>query len=350
MSAHDPRVAAAIAWMAGHVAGAGEDMTAELIAGGRSNLTFRVTEPSGRTWVLRRPPTGPLLPRAHDMRREYHITSALWQHTAVPVPEPIALCEDESVLGVPFYVMGDVAGTVVRDPADAAALGEEVRAAAALRAVEVLAALHAVDIAAAGLADLGPHDGYVRRQLRRWLSQVEQSGDTEAITVLGEQQRALLAATPSAPAGIALVHGDYRLDNLVVDPDDGTVRAVLDWEIATIGDPLADLASLLVYWDEPHDKRAALGVPGPTIVPGFPSRNDLASRYAETSGLDPDALDFYVAFAYWRLACVLHGVAHRYRSGGGGGAAGTPIDISDHVRWLVRRSDEHLGRHEARIR
>src|SRR5690606_14136173 len=153
------------------------------------NLTYRVTGRSGRRWVLRRPPTGPLLPRAHDMRREYRILRALSQDTAVPVPEPVALCDDESVLGVPFYVMADVPGVVLREPADALALSEEVRAAAAFRAVEVLAALHAVNIDRTRLADLGPREGYVGRQLRRWLSQVEQSGDAEVITLLGQQQK-----------------------------------------------------------------------------------------------------------------------------------------------------------------
>lgn len=349
MSPYDPRIAAALAWMSRNVSGASEALSCELITGGRSNLTYRVTGRSGRSWVLRRPPTGALLPRAHDMLREYRILRALSQHTTVPVPEPVALCDDESVLGAPFYVMADVPGKVLREPADAIALDQEVRTTAALRAVDVLAALHAVDVNRAGLADLGPPDGYVVRQLRRWLAQVEHSGDAEAITLLGPQQNSLMA---TAPAGtrVALVHGDYRFDNLVVDPDEGTLRAVLDWEIATLGDPLADLGSLLVCWDEPDDERPALGVTGPTAAPGFPSRRDVASWYAQASALDLDALDFYVAFGYWKLACVLHGVAHRYQSGAGGGAEALPIDMSDHLRWLVRRSVAHLGRYQARVR
>jgi aminoglycoside phosphotransferase (APT) family kinase protein len=337
--------------MSRHVAGASEPLSCELIAGGRSNLTYRVTNGSGRGWVVRRPPTGPLLARAHDMRREYRILRALWQHTPVPVPEPVALCDDESVLGVPFYVMADVPGAVLREPGDAVALDEDVRAAAAFHAVDVLAALHSVDIDRAGLADLGPSGGYVGRQLRRWLSQVEQSGDMEAITLLGRQQEALLTAAPVS-AKVTLVHGDYRFDNLVVDSHEGTVRAVLDWEIATLGDPLADLGSFLVYWDEPDDERPALGITGPTAARGFPSRHDVAARYAEALALDLDALDFYVAFGYWKLACILHGVAHRYRSGAGGGARADalPVDMSEHTRWLAHRSADHLSRYRARAR
>jgi aminoglycoside phosphotransferase (APT) family kinase protein len=285
------------------------------------------------------------------MRREHRIISALSRHTAVPVPEPVALCGDESVLGVPFYVMADVPGIVLREPADAVALDESGRTAAAFRAVDVLAALHAVDIDRAGLADLGPHDGYVARQLRRWLSQVEQTGDVEAIGLLDEQRASLLAAMPSS-GKVSLVHGDYRFDNLVVDPDRGTVRAVLDWEIATLDDPLADLGSFLVHWDEPEDERPALGVTGPTAAPGFPTRRDVAGRYAERLALDLHALDFYLAFGYWKLACILHGAAHRYRSGAGGGAAAEslPGDMAGHVRWLTRRSADHLGRYRAKLR
>ncbi|MHB1710311.1 MAG: phosphotransferase family protein [Acidimicrobiales bacterium] len=342
MNAIDPRVAPALVWVAQHVPGASVKDYCELIAGGRSNLTYRLTAADGRTWVLRRPPTGPLLPRAHDMSREYRILDALFRYTDVPVPEPIAFCDDETLLGVPFYVMADAAGTVLRHPDDAEALGPGVRSAVAGRAIEILAALHAVDVVAAGLADLGPHNGYVDRQLRRWLGQVEQSGDESAISFLGTQQRALSAAAPVA-ALTALVHGDYRLDNLVVDPARGSVRAVLDWEISTIGNPLADLGSLLVYWDEPGDERPALGVPGPTGIGGFPSREQLAERYMMASGTPVDTLNFYVAFGYWKLACVLHGVAHRYRSGDGGGGEAPPADADEHIRWLVSRSAGHLN-------
>jgi aminoglycoside phosphotransferase (APT) family kinase protein len=341
-SVSDSRVAPAIDWMRANVAGASGAMRHALIAGGRSNLTYRVTAADGRTWVLRRPPTGTLLPRAHDMRREFRIIQALAERTAIPVPPPVAMCDDTEVLGVPFYVMSDVTGAVLREPADSAALEGEARARAARHAIDVLVDLHAVDVDGAGLGDLGRRDSYVERQLRRWLSQVEQSGDVEIAALLSRQQERLLRAVPP-DAGTALVHGDYRFDNLIVDPDEGVVKAVLDWEIATLGDPFADLASFLVYWDEVGDERGALGVLGPTAVAGFPSRAEVATTYAAASGRDLDRLDFYLAFGYWKVACILQGVAHRYRAGDGGGAAAPADDISEHLRWLVCRSVEHLG-------
>ncbi|MDM3927493.1 phosphotransferase family protein [Mycobacterium intracellulare] len=351
MNAPDPRITPALVWMTEQVSGASEPLSYQLITGGRSNLTYRVTGSCGRSWILRRQPTGPLAARAHDLRREYRILSALSQHTALPVPEPIALCEDESILGVTFYVMADVPGTVLRDPTDTAELAETTRSAAARHAVEALAALHSVDLDRAGLADLGPRDGYVARQLRRWLSQVEQTCDVDAFHRLGEQQAALADALPRTTE-TSLVHGDYRFDNLVLDPRDGTVRAILDWEIAALGDPLADLGYFLVSWDEPGDERPALGLPGPTSAEGFPSRRDATEWYASARAIDVDVLDFYLAFGYWKLACVLHCVDHRYRTGGGGGAGSDalPLDMAEHVSWLTHRSTTHLTRHKAATR
>lgn len=348
MNSPDPRITPALVWMAEQVSGAAEPLSYQLITGGRSNLTYRVTGSPGRSWILRRQPTGPLAARAHDLRREYRILSALSQHTTLTVPEPIALCEDESVLGVTFYVMADVPGTVLRDPTDTAGLAETTRPAAARHAVEALAALHSVDLDRAGLADLGPRDGYVARQLHRWLSQVEQTCDLDTFHRLGDQQAALADALPRTTE-TSLVHGDYRFDNLVLDPFDGTVRAILDWEIAALGDPLADLGYFLVSWDEPGDERPALGLPGPTSATGFPSRREAIDWYASARAIDVGVLDFYLAFGYWKLACVLHCVAHRYRTGGGGGAGSDalPPDMAEHVRWLTRRSTTHLTVHKA---
>jgi aminoglycoside phosphotransferase (APT) family kinase protein len=175
-----------------------------------------------------------------------------------------------------------------------------------------------VDVDAVGLGDLGKREGYVRRQLERWHGQFDQSQipDVERVKVVDEVYERLSAQVPEQQ-GTAIVHGDYRLDNTVLG-DDGAVRAVLDWEICTLGDPLADVGLLMVYWSEPGDVRTALGV-SPTTVPGFPSREEMRSRYAERSGREVGALDFYVAFGYWKLACILQGVRHRYAAGAAGG-------------------------------
>lgn len=340
----DPRIAPALAWLPGHARPISRIRSCELITGGRSNLTYRLSDTSGQRWIIRRPPTGPLLPRAHDMHREFRLLTALHTRTSVPVPEPIILCDDVQVIGVPFYVMAEVPGAVLRTPADARALSPGVRNAAADNAIGVLATLHCVDIDAVGLADVGRPGGYVSRQLQRWLRQVEETNDRAVIPAVARQQHALTGATPPDTPSV-LVHGDYRFDNLVIEPQRGSVRAVLDWEIATIGDPLADLASMLVCWDQPGDERGALGSVGPTAEQGFPSRSEAAQSYAAVTGFPLGNLNFYLAFGYWKLACVLHGVAHRYKAGDGGGAVEPPPDMN-HLRWLLQQSADYLSLHQ----
>ena len=284
----------------------------ELIEGGRSNLTYRVTDAAGRRVVLRRPPLHGVLPSAHDMGREHRIISAL-ADAEVPVPTCIGYETDVEVTGAPFYVMDHVDGVVVRD-ADAARehLTPATRTAAAEDLVDVLVALHGTDVDAVGLGDLARRDGYIERQLRRWHRQLE-DGRIRELPLLDEVHERLAADIPvQGPASI--VHGDYRLDNLILDPADGRVRAVLDWELTTLGDPLADLGLLLVYWAQPEDVTIPLP-DAPTLVDGFPDRDVLAARYAAGSGRDVSQLGFYVAFGYWKLACILEGVYARTRSG-----------------------------------
>jgi aminoglycoside phosphotransferase (APT) family kinase protein len=285
-----------------------------LIAGGRSNFTYTVTDSAGQRFVLRRPPLGPLLPSAHDMGREHRIMTSL-AGSPVPVPPVIGLCTDETVTGAPFYVMRFVDGVILRDKAVADTLPEATRSAAADSLVDVLSDLHALDPGAVGLGDLGRHDGYVERLLRRWRGQWEKSKTRELPVVEAVAER--LAADIPAAQGTSIVHGDYRLDNVIASPADGSVQAVLDWELCTLGDPLADVGMLLVYWTEPGDDFSALTW-APTTATGFPGRKEVAERYAAVSGRDLSEIDYYVALGYWKIAVILEGVYARYRSGAHG--------------------------------
>jgi aminoglycoside phosphotransferase (APT) family kinase protein len=306
------------AWFVDNIPGATAPFTFDLIAGGRSNLTFKVTDGAGNDFVLRRPPVSHVLASAHDMGREHRLISALGP-TPVPVPPALGLCTDESVNGAPFYVMGYVDGYILRDATMVEkVLDEEHRRVAGMDLVDVLADLHAVDIEAVGLGDLARKEGYIARQLKRWYSQFQQSAalGNRQVPLVDEMHDFLSARIPEQ-GDAAIVHGDYRLDNTMFG-EDGTVKAVLDWEICTLGDPLADMGLLMVYWTEPGDANAPLGV-APTAVAGFPSREELKKRYAERSGRDVSSLDFYVSFGYWKLACILEGVYSRYMAGAGGG-------------------------------
>ena len=224
-----------------------------------------------------------MLPTAHDMRREHTVISALGP-TGVPVPETLGLCTDESVNGAPFYVMSFVEGHIVRDERTAKGLTLSARARAGESLVDTLAQLHAVDVDAVGLGDFARRDGYIARQLKRWHGQFAQSTlDGQPGPAIVDRVHELLAARIPEQQGVAIVHGDYRLDNTVLD-DQGEVRAILDWEICTLGDPLADLGLLMVYWAEPEDGDAALLGVAPTTLPGFARRADLLERYAAASG------------------------------------------------------------------
>jgi aminoglycoside phosphotransferase (APT) family kinase protein len=284
----------------------------EVIQGGRSNLTYTVTDAAGTRLILRRPPLHGVLESAHDMGREHRIIAAL-AGTDVPVPPTLGYEPDPEVSGAPFYVMAYVPGEVIRDTATATrALTPATRAAAGEDVVDVLVRLHAIDPDEVGLGDLARRDGYLDRQLRRWHRQLG-AGRTRDLPLLDEVHRRLTSAIPEqGPATI--VHGDYRLDNLILDPTTGRIQAVLDWELTTLGDPLADIGLLQVYWSEPDDGAPAL-LDAPTTVPGFPRRRDLAERYATRSGRDLSDLQYYVAFGYWKLACILEGVYGRYASG-----------------------------------
>ena len=299
------------AWFARAVEGAQPPLEFDRISGGRSNLTYGVTDAAGHRWALRRPPLGKRLASAHDMAREHRIIAAL-APTDVPVAPAIALCEDESVNGAPFYVMDFVDGPILRTKAEAEeSFAESERTAIGERVVDTLVAIHAVDPESVGLADLGRKEDYVARQLRRWHGQWEKS-KTRELPVVDDVHRRLSERIPEqGPATI--VHGDYRLDNLILSGT-GQIAAVVDWELCTLGDPLADVGMLLVYWSEPGDELMPLFDP-PTTAPGFPKREDVRRRYAGLSGHDLDEIDFYIALACWKLAIILEGVFARYAAG-----------------------------------
>ncbi len=332
-------------WFARCVPGAELPLSFSLVAGGRSNLTYEVTDASGRRYALRRPPLSHVLPTAHDMAREHRVITALGP-TDVPVPRTLGLCQDPEVNGAPFYVMEFVEGHVVRDAeAAASVLDEKARARAGRSLAETLAKLHAVDVDAVGLGDFAKRQGYIERQLRRWHEQFGNSTVDDGIDTAGvvDAVHDRLAAQVPEQSSSTIVHGDFRLDNTVLD-DDGEVRAVLDWEICTLGDPLADMGLLMVYWTEPGDTAALIGVT-PTTLPGFPSRAEMRSVYAARSGRDLSHLDYYVAFGYWKLACILQGVYARYV---GGAAAGDRSSVDGFGRSVVTLAETALATLEAR--
>ena len=298
------------AWFKDHAPGVEAPLSFDLITGGRSNLTFRVEDAAGHAWVLRRPPLGHVLATAHDMGREHRIQSAL-AATDVPVPGIVGLCQDEAVNGAPFYVMDFVDGAVLRDRATGEQLDSASRKHAGAQIADVLARIHAVDVDAVGLGDLGRKEAYLERQLKRWHRQWEQSKTRELPVV--DQVHAELTERAPEQGPATIVHGDYRLDNCLVGKD-GTIEAVLDWELCTLGDPLADVGLLLVYWTDPGDEGSPLG-DSATTLDGFPHRAEVAAAYAEASGRDLSDIDYYVAFGYWKLACILEGVYARYRAG-----------------------------------
>ena len=283
-----------------------EPLTAHRIGLGQSNLTYLLTDAAGRHWVARRPPLGHLLASAHDVAREHKILTAL-TGTGVPVPGVVGLCRDAAVADVPVLIVEYVDGLVVDSAQTAEAMSPGLRHAVGLELGRVLAGLHGVDPTAAGLGDLASHAPYAPRQLKRWSRQWADSRTRDLPDL--EKLTGLLHDRIPAPGDLVLVHGDFHLVNLIVDPSSGAVRAVLDWELSTLGDPLADLGSLLAYWQEPGDP--PLGLFNASRLPGFPSRAEVTAAYAERSGRDLAALNFWHVLGLWKVAIILEGVYRR---------------------------------------
>jgi aminoglycoside phosphotransferase (APT) family kinase protein len=303
------------AWVRENIEGLTPPFQWVQLEGGHSNLTYLLTDTDGREAVIRRPPMGELLPKAHDMGREFKIISGLGP-TDVPVATAYGYCEDPSVIGAHFYIMSKVEGRAMYDDEDVEAwLSMDARVRMADSFIETLAKLHSVIPADVGLDDLGRHDGYVARQLRTWYGSWTASAegakyDDDRIHSLHEMFQNNLPE--QGPARV--VHGDYGPHNCMVDAD-GNIVAVLDWEISTLGDPMADFAYAVNGWGDP-DVEGDSGISGgATTAPGFPSRDRLIERYAEITRADLSQLSFYRSFNYFKTACILHGVYSRYMEG-----------------------------------
>lgn len=298
-------------WMGRHIAGLRPPVQFINIEGGHSNLTYLVTDSHRQRFVLRRPPLGDLLPGAHDMAREYKAISALGP-TDVPVPEALGFCDDRDTTGAPFYVMSFVEGHVLHSERIAVSVyGPDLRHRVGLSLAEALNALHSVDIDAVGLGDLGRREDYVGRQLRRWFRQYDASR-AKSVPLVDELYESLLLTRPEQQK-TSMVHGDYRLGNCITD-EGGEIAAILDWEICTLGDPLADVGYMLVTWAEPGDAHQGISM-APSMAPGFATKDELLEHYASASDLDLTRIRFYVAFNHWKSACINEGVYARYVKG-----------------------------------
>lgn len=274
------------------------------VGNGQSNVTLLLTDQLGQRWVLRRPPLGARLDSAHDMAREHRVLAAL-QNTPVPAPEIFGLGEGPG--GVNLLLMQWVDGLVIDGAAVAERVPPRTRHAVGLSMAETLVRLHAINPDAIGLGDLASRRPYAERQLNRWIRQWEASHTHDA-PMVGQLAERLRAAIPNQ-SEVRIVHGDFSLSNVIVDPQGGTVRAVLDWELCTLGDPLADLGALLAYWTQPAEERLLPN--DATIVPGFPSGDELVAAYCDATGRDPAAVAFWHALALWKLAIISEGIRRR---------------------------------------
>ncbi|MFE7721596.1 phosphotransferase family protein [Nocardia rhizosphaerihabitans] len=296
-------------WLRGQVDVAGA-LSSKLIAGGKSNLTYEVGDGTTR-WIVRRPPLGHVLATAHDMAREYRVMAAL-RDTDVPVPAMYALRQDDSVLGAPFYVMEHVEGTPYRTAAELGELGPERTRAISTSLIDTLAVLHAVDPVAVGLADFGRPEGFLGRQVRRWKKQLDASHSREL--PLADELHARLAADVPPESAVGIVHGDYRLDNVLTDSSDRPA-AVIDWEMATLGDPLTDLALMVVYGRLAAGRSGNATVADASAAPGFLSEDEIIARYTARSDRDMSRFGFYLGLAAFKLAAILEGIHYRYLHG-----------------------------------
>lgn len=300
-------------------------LSARRLAGGRSNLTAHLCDESGRSWVLRMPPRVGRTPSAHDVAREYRVVAAL-AGTGVPVPPPVVLRTEDPVLGCDFAVSEFVPGLALRSQEDIARLEDEQIAAAVAGLLEGLAALHRVDFRAVGLEGFGKANGYAERQVRRWSGQWElvrpPAGQLDHLA--GELVGRLRAAVPDQPRS-AVIHGDYRLDNALVQLDGSSawIAAIVDWELSTIGDPVADIAMTCAYRHPAFD--LVLGFPAAWTSPALPSADELAARYLAAGGAELHHWGFHQALAHYKIAVIAAGISHRHRAAGGAAADDTAL-------------------------
>ena len=319
-------------WLSERVRVVGE-VIFEVVTHGRSNLTYMLSDEDGRKWILRRPPTGHILASAHDMGREHKIISALGD-SDVPVPGIVGMCEHEKVTGAPFFIMDFVEGNIVKDRLDAQNFSPSDRKTQSISLVETLATLHNVDPETVGLGDLGKREDYVGRQLRRWKRQVDEGSDRD-MPLFYELHKELERCVPTQD-GYGITHGDYRLDNCMIGADN-RVAAVLDWELCTLGDVLADLGGMLMWWGERNSSDSLIMSDAPTLAEGYITPEMVAERYQSASGRDLSNLPFYVAFQFWRLAAITEGVRVRFTAGAMGNK-----DIGDEMAGFNSRIDALL--------
>lgn len=328
-------------WFVDHIAAHRGSLRCTLIAGGHSNLTYRIEDAAGTSFALRRPPLGTFPKSAHDVAREYRILKAL-QGSEVPVPKVHVLCTDPGVIGAPFYVMDFVEGTILdRASRVSATLPDEAaRRDAALHLVDALAALHRVDVDAVGLGDLGRRERYLPRQLERLHSVWQQTKTRELPLIESLHQRLAAHCPPQHHTG--LVHSDFRFGNVVLDASH-RIAAVLDWELCALGDVLVDVGFLLDNWDEPGDAWPDVWMqPAPTRAGGFPTRTEIAARYAARSGIDVGTVDYYRAFCYWRIAVIAEGIKRRYESGAMSSHTADSSELERRVRERAELADHFL--------
>jgi aminoglycoside phosphotransferase (APT) family kinase protein len=320
------------AWLTDNVPSLAAPVEYSLIAGGHSNLTFRCADNAGNDYVLRRPPLGHVLESAHDMGREHKIIDAL-KDSDVPVPQNFGLCKDKTVNEADFYIMKFIDGIVLNDAVVAQAIPEAERRTIGQHVVDILCKLHAINPDDVGLGDLGRKEAYLTRQIKRWTKQWEAS-KTHEIPDMEEACRLLTERMPEQ-IGATIVHGDFRLGNMIVG--DGQVKSILDWELCTLGDPLADVGYLLNNWvslDEVLDLEE--GDRAPTAAGGFTSRDDIIESYQATTGRDLSGINYYRAFSHWRLAAINQGVYKRYLVGAMG--ENTDVDLEKQKEGVVKRS------------
>jgi aminoglycoside phosphotransferase (APT) family kinase protein len=323
-------------WLREHLHSATGPFEFSLIAAGGSNLTYRVVDSTGAAYALRRPPEGTTLATAHDVDREWRIMSALDAAGVVPVPPCLVRCDDVEVTGAPFYVMGFVDGTILRTSADASSFTPAEAATATESLIAGQVAFHTLDLEGVGLADLGRHDAYVERQLKRWKTQVERA-DARPVPLVHELHAKLSARVPPEQVQPGLAHGDYRFDNVVLAAD-RSLAAILDWELCTTGNPLADFAWSMQYWADPDDEFTWLA-DAPTQAGVFPRQAAVISQYGSTTGFDLSDYPYYEAFSWWKHACIVEGVyARRLRGSTGGMTQGPISDIADRVDTMLERA------------
>ncbi|MEM7272616.1 MAG: phosphotransferase family protein [Actinomycetota bacterium] len=325
-------------WLTTNIDDATGPFDFEFITGGHSNLTFKVTGADGRRMVLRRPPLGAVLATAHDMAREHRIITGIGE-TPVPVPATLGLCEDDDINGAPFYVMDYIDGVVLHDAeiADATIPEPGTRQSLSRSVVDVLADLHTADPDTIGLGDLARKEAYLDRQLKRWRGQWDQSR-TRDLPAMDQAYDLLIEAKPTQRY-TGVVHGDYRLGNMLADPATGAVSAVLDWELCTLGDVLADVGYILNNWVQPGEDSLRGATDFPTQHGGFTTREELIEAYSARTGFEVTNANYYRAFQHWRLAAIVEGVLSRYLKGV---MADDSVDTDQYRIQVENLADESL--------